>query len=186
MLQALLEPSAFAVFLAIAAAGFLLLLISLIFGELFEHFDVAVDHDLDHGGPGFFSTRVLSVFITAFGGFGAIGTHYGLGTLAASGLGFVSGFFFGSLIYFFARFLYSQQSSSDVRMRDLEGLSARVIVAIPANGVGQVRCSVGEELVDKVARSGDGRAIADGTSVKIDEVLGETVIVSVVNKGSAQ
>lgn len=183
MLQALFEPSAFAVFLAIAAAGFLLLLVSLIFGEIFEHFDGGLDHDLDHGGPGFFSTRVLSVFITAFGGFGAIGTHYGLSTLTASGVGFISGFFFASLIYLFARFLYAQQASSETRMNDLEGQTARVIIAIPAGGVGQVRCRLSEELIDKVARSGTGRAIPENETVRIDEVLGDTVIVSVVNKG---
>ena len=80
-----LPLNAFSVFLAIAAVGFLFLMISLFFGEIFEHFDGSLDHDLDHGGPGFFSTRVLSVFITAFGGFGAIATDYGLGT--ARGVG---------------------------------------------------------------------------------------------------
>ena len=77
--------NAFTMFLAIAAVGFLFLMVSLFFGEIFEHFDGGLDHDLEHGGPGFFSTRVISVFITAFGGFGAIATHYGYGPLAASG-----------------------------------------------------------------------------------------------------
>ena len=47
--------SAFSVFLAIAAVGFLFLLVSLVFGEIFDHFDGGLDHDLSHGGPGFFS-----------------------------------------------------------------------------------------------------------------------------------
>lgn len=172
------QLSAFAVFLTIAAIGFLVLLISLVFGELFEHFE----HDgdvggLDHGGPGFFSTRILSVFITAFGGFGAVGTYYGLSTLAASGLGFASGLVFASLIYAFARFLYAQQASTDVRSQDVVGQTARVVVAIPAGGVGQVRCRIGEQLIDKIARSRDGGAIPENAVVQIEEVLGETVIV---------
>ena len=78
--------SAFTVFLAIAAIGFLFLLVSLIFGEIFEHFgDGHFDHDLSHGGPSFFSVRILSVFVTAFGGFGAVGIHYGLSMLALVG-----------------------------------------------------------------------------------------------------
>jgi membrane protein implicated in regulation of membrane protease activity len=170
--------SAFTVFLGIAAVGFVFLLVSLIFGEMFDHFgDGHFDHDLGHGGPSFFSARILSVFVTAFGGFGAIGTHYGLGVLPSSGIGFLSGIFFASLIWAFASFLYSQQASSDVKSSDLAGQTARVVVSIPTGGVGQVRCQLGEELIDKVARSVDGGAIPENTVVRVDQVLGEIVIV---------
>jgi membrane protein implicated in regulation of membrane protease activity len=167
------QPTAFTIFVAIAAVGFLFLLISLFFGEIFEHFDA----DFDHGGPSFFSTRVISVFITAFGAFGAIAVRYGLSPLAASGVGFGSGLGFGTLVYLFARFLYGQQASSDVGTADLLGQSARVVVAIPPGGVGQIRCRVGEELVDKIARARDGASIAEHTAVRIEEILGEVVVV---------
>ena len=169
--------SAFSVFLAIALVGFLFLLISLVFGGIFEHFEWGADGDMDHGGPGFFSGRIIAVFITAFGSFGAIATHYGLSPLPASGIGFGSGVAFGGCIYVFARFLYGQQASSEVRSADLVGQSARVVVAIPSQGIGQVRCRIGEELVDKIARTRGGEAIPEHTPVLIDEVLGETVIV---------
>ena len=170
--------SAFAVFLAIAGVGFLFLLLSLVFGEIFEHFgDGGFDHGFEHGGPGFFSVRVLSVFVTAFGGFGAVATIYGLGPLPASGVGFASGVFFAYLIYVFARFLYGQQASTEVRANDVLGQNARVVVAIPAGGIGQVRCRVGETLIDKIARSQDGEPIPENTVVRVEEVLGETVIV---------
>lgn len=165
--------SAFTVFLAIAAVGFVFLLVSLFFGEIFEHFDV----DFDHGGPSFFSARVISVFVTAFGSFGAIGVRYGLSPLGASLAGTGGGVLFGSLVYMFARFLYGQQASSDVGAADLLGQSARVVVTIPAGGVGQVRIRLGEELVDKIARAGDGNAIAEHSAVKIEQVLGEVVVV---------
>lgn len=173
--------SAFSVFLAIASIGFLFLLVSLIFGEVFEHLGVDHEHDHDgggdHGGPSFFSPRIISVFITAFGGFGAVGTHYGLTVLPASGVGFTSGVFFASAIYAFARFLYGQQASTQVLGTDLVGKTARVVVAIPASGVGQVRCQVGEEVMDKVARSHDGSSVAANALVKVEQVLGEVVIV---------
>jgi len=169
--------SQFAVFLAISSVGFLFLLVALVFGEAFEHFGADFDHDLGHGGPGFFSVRILSVFVTAFGGFGAGATHYGLGTLGSSGVGFASGVCFAGLIYAFASFLYSQQASSDLRTRDILGKTARVIVPIPPNGVGQVRCQIGEELVDKIARSRDGHPVAENVAVTIVDVLGETVVV---------
>ena len=174
----LTQISQFAVFLAISAIGFVFLIVSLVFGELFDHLDTSFDHDLSHEGPGVLSTRVLSVFVTAFGGFGAVATYYGFGTLGASGVGFLSGLCFAALIYAFATFLYSQQASSGVRTAELVGRPARVVVPIPAGGVGQVRCHVGEELMDKIARSRDGSAIPDNTAVTILEVLGDTVIVA--------
>jgi membrane protein implicated in regulation of membrane protease activity len=167
--------SPFTVFLAIAAVGFLFLLVSLIFGEVFDH--LGVDHDVDMGGPGFFSGRIMSVFVTGFGGFGALAINYGLSPLGASLVGFGSGLVFSAVVYAFARFLYGQQASSDVSSADLLGQSARVVVAIPAGGVGQVRCRLGEELVDKIAQSHDGTAIPEHASVRIDQIVGETVIV---------
>ena len=53
----------------------------------------------------------------------------------------------------------------------------RVVIALPVGGVGQVRCKIGEELVDKIARSTDTAPIAENTPVVIEEVVGETVVV---------
>lgn len=182
MFDWLRQFSAFAVFASIAGVGFVFLLISLVFGEIFELFghdgaDFSHDVDGDHGGPGFFSTRVLSVFVMAFGGFGAIGVQYGMTSVAASGVGFAGGVLLGAAVYAFGRFLWSQQSATEVRTQDLVGQSARVTVAIPEGGLGQVRCRMGEQLVDKIARADDGKPVPENTVVQIQEILGETVIV---------
>jgi hypothetical protein len=169
------ELSAFSIFLAICATGFLFLMVALIFGGLFDFFEA--DHDFDAGGPGFFSSRVMAVFITSFGGSGAIATHYGLSPVPASLVGLGSGLIFGGAIYAFARFLYGQQASTEVRSGDLVGAIGRVVIAIPPGGVGQIRVRLGEELMDKIARTRDGVAIAENVAVTVDEVLGETVIV---------
>ena len=165
------QLSTFVVFLGIAGFGFFFLMISLVFGEIF-HFD----HDFDHG-PGFFSLRVLSVFSTAFGGFGALAVHYGAATITAAGVGLAGGFCFATLIWLFARFLHGQQATSEVRIQDVVGQTARVTVTIPPGGIGQVRCRVGESLVDKIARTRDGGPVPENSVVTIEEVLGETVIV---------
>ena len=131
--------SAFGIFLAIAATGFILLVVSLVFGEAFEHFGDG-HFDAGHGdtgGPGFFSVRVMSVFVTAFGGFGAVATRYGLGPAPASGVGFASGLVFGGVIYAFARFLYGQQSTTHMISADLVGLTGRIVVASPPGGLGR-------------------------------------------------
>ena len=167
------------VFVTIGAIGFLFVLISFLFGEIFEGLDFGHDfhHDFSHEGPGIFSARVISVFITSLGGFGAIAVSAGLGVVASSIIGFTGGFALGALVYFFARFLYSQQASSDITSADLMGLSAKVIVHIPAGDFGQVRCLVGESMIDKIARSRDGSAIPNESMVRIVGVSGESVIV---------
>ncbi|MEP7366012.1 MAG: hypothetical protein ABI972_22370 [Acidobacteriota bacterium] len=176
MSEILQQPPAFLVFLGLAALGFTVLVISLVVGELFDFMDH--DADFDHGGgPSFLSSRVLSVLVTAFGAIGAMSVNAGLAIPAASGVGFAGGVACAALVYWFARFLYSQQATTMTTSADLMGRSARVIIGIPKAGVGQVRCQTGDEIVDKVARSRSGDAIAENTIVKIDQVLGEIVIV---------
>lgn len=172
--------SAFAIFLGIAALGFCFLAFSLIFGEMFGHADLG-GHDADfHGdvhGVSFFSTRVMSVFVTAFGGFGAIGIHLGYGIGVSTGMGLIGGLVFGGLIYLFAAFLFSQQASSDIRVGDLVGKTAQVSVAIPRGGLGQVRCVLGESVLERIARSADGEEIPANAGVKIQAIVGETCVV---------
>jgi hypothetical protein len=175
--------SAFAVFLGIASIGFLILVVSFLSGEMLDHGDLA-GHDADfhgdvHGGAGvsIFSTRILSVFVTAFGGFGAIGIHLGHSVEVSTAMGVGGGLVFGTIIYLFASFLFSQQASSEVRVSDLAGSTAQVSVAIPKAGLGQVRCTLGESVVEKIARSQDGEPIPVNTLVKIEAVVGETVVV---------
>jgi hypothetical protein len=172
--------SAFAIFLAIAAVGFLFLIISLLFGEIFGHGDIGAHGGDVHGdthGVGFLNLRVLSVFVTAFGGFGAIGVHLGYRTEISTAIGLVGGFIFGGIIYLFASFLYGQQASSGVGVGELVGRTGQISVAIPAGGLGQVRCALGENVVEKLARTVDGGAIPANTSVKIESIVGETVLV---------
>jgi membrane protein implicated in regulation of membrane protease activity len=89
----------------------------------------------------------------------------------------VSGLLLAAPVYFLARFLFGQQATSESRSQDLVGRVGRVVVAIPAGGVGQVRCTIGEELVDKIARGREPQAIAENTPVIVEEVVGETVVV---------
>jgi hypothetical protein len=56
-----------------------------------------------------------------------------------------------------------------------------VTVGIPLHGAGQVRCLVGESIVDKIARSRTGNEIPNNAIVRIEEIVGESVIVSPAN-----
>lgn len=166
------------VFLAIAAIGFVFLLVSLVVGDIFDSFGFDTGLDGVADGHGFMDSRVLSVFITSFGGFGAIGIQMGFGIVASSLIGLASGVLLGGLVSLFARFLYKQQSSSSVRSSELVGRTAQVIVSIAPGSLGQVSCRVGEERVEKLARSKDNQEIKVGATVRVDEIAGDSLIVS--------
>ena len=170
------------VYAAIGAVGLLFLLGMLFVGDLFgaDHdFDHSIEHDGDlGGGPSFLSARIISAFITAFGVGGTVGRYYNLSHPAASGVGIVTGFLMSGLVYEFARILYSQQASSELRMAELRGTRGEVTVAIPENGVGEITLTAGGERTTHIARSADGRAIPAGTEVVITNPLGQSVVVS--------
>lgn len=171
------------IYAAIATFGFLLLLFMLVAGDVFggDH-DAGLDHGgFDHGdagGPSIFSVRVMSAFLAAFGVGGVIARYYGLSHPAASGVGVVSGAAMSGLVFQFARLLYSQQASSEVRMTSLVGQSAEVSVAIPEDGVGQIMITAGGERSEHIARSADGLAVPRGAEVVITGLRGDSVIVA--------
>ncbi len=167
----------FTLFVVIGGIGFLFLIASLVVGDLFE----AIGFDLTPAGPdvdfGFLDSRVLSVFITAFGGFGAIGVQLGWGAVVSSLIGLLGGVIFAGVVSLFGRFLVSQQASSSVTDDDLIGRTAQVTVAIKPGEVGQITCRIGDERVEKIARTADGSEIKAGSIVKIESIAGDSVIV---------
>ena len=173
------------IFIAIGAIGFLFLMISLIIGDLFDAFDIDFDTDFDMdadagGGSeiGVLDSRVISVFLTAFGFIAAIFLQIGFGTILSSLVGLGGGILLGGLIFAFGYFLHTQESSSSVSQRDLIGRTAKVIVGIRPESVGQISCHIGEERIEKLARTRDGREIKEGEMVFIEEINGDSFIVS--------
>ncbi len=171
------------IFLVIGAIGFLFLMISLLVGDLFEAFDFDLDFDADFdgadGGFGMLDTRVISVFLTTFGGIGAIAVQLGYNAIIASLSGLIGGVILGAAVYFFGKILYGQQSNSSVGAAQLVGKTAQVIVPILTDSIGQISIRVGEERVEKIARTRDGSEIKAGQDVFIESVSGDGVIVSI-------
>jgi membrane protein implicated in regulation of membrane protease activity len=166
------------VFLIIATVGFVFLLVSLVVGDIFDSFGIDIGPEGVADGHGLLDSRVISVFITAFGGVGAIGIQMGLGIVSSSLLGLAGGVVLGGLVSIFARFLYKQQSSSSVTTAQLIGRSAQVVVSIAPGSLGQVSFRIGEERVEKLARSKDNQEIKAGAIVRVDEIAGDSLIVS--------
>jgi membrane protein implicated in regulation of membrane protease activity len=169
---------------AIAAFGFLVVLLMLVAGDLFggDHeigHDGALSHvEGDASGPSMFSVRIMSSFVTAFGVGGIIGRFYGFSHPAASGIGVLSGLGTATVVYQFARILYSQQASSELHMNTLIGRTAEVSIAIVDDAVGQVTLTVSGQRTEHLARSSDRRAIPRGTEVTITALSGDSVIVT--------
>ena len=167
-----------ALFVVIGGIGFVFLLVSLVIGDIFE----AVGFDFDFGGAGvdfdILDSRVVSVFITAFGGFGAIGVQMGFGALMSSLIGLLGGVVFGGVVSLFGRFLNSQQATSSVSDDSLIGRTAQVTVGIKPGQIGQITARIGDERVEKIARSKNGEEIKAGSIVTVESIAGDSVIVT--------
>ena len=165
-------------FAVIGGIGFVFLLISLVVGDLFEMVGVDLGGGIDNGMDfGLLDSRVIAVFITAFGGFGVIGTQLGLGAVGSSMIGLLGGVIFGAVVSVFGRFLVGQQASSTVTDKDLVGRTAQVSVAIKPGTIGQITAIVGDERVERIARAKDGMEISAGSLVKVESIVGDSVIV---------
>ena len=166
------------VFLIIAAIGFVFLLVSLVVGDLFDSFGFDAGADGVADGHAVLDSRVISVYVTSFGGFGAIGIQMGLSIVVSSLIGLAGGAVLGGIVSLFARFLYKQQSSSSVSTAQMVGRTAQVIVSIAPGSLGQVSCRVGEERIEMLARAKDNLEIKAGAMVRVEEIAGDSVIVS--------
>lgn len=165
-------------FAIIGGVGFVFLLASLILGDIFEMFGGEADLGGEGTDFGLFDSRVIAVFITAFGGFGTIAAWSGYGAIASSLAGLLGGLVFGGVVSAFGRFLVGQQASSTVTDDALIGKTAQVTVAIKPGSVGQITARVGDERVERLARASADAEIAVGSLVTIKSIAGDSVIVA--------
>jgi membrane protein implicated in regulation of membrane protease activity len=171
------------VFITIAIIGFVLLVLALILGEIFEgdgdgDADDGAGVEDSQGGPSIFSFRFIACFITGFGGGGSIGTYYDLGYVVSSLIGVGSAVILAGILYLIVRMLYKRQSSSNVSTQDLTGKDAIVSIAIPANGVGEVSITAKGRMLSQRARTEDGSELKAGNAVTVTQVVGDKVIVA--------
>jgi hypothetical protein len=174
------------IFLIAGVIGFVVLLLSLLFGELFEFGDGPEDLDGDVGfdtdapTPSWFSIKVLAASLVGFGAFGFVATQaklpLGFDWIVA-GIGF---FAVGCGTFFLVlRPLANQQSNSLIGRSSYIGRIGTVELQIPHNGIGQVVFSDqnGARVVQS-AVSADGQALPRQASVVIIDVAKDGVVVS--------
>lgn len=180
-------------YLVLAALGVGYVVIASVLGHVAEAFDVH-----DHGGHGdgdghgastfhfpFFSPLALATLFGALGGWGLILKHGfrladELSLVAAIPLAIATGY---GVTYAAWRMVNASRGTITYRMSDLVGASAEVLTPIPAGGIGEVAAIVGGQRYAGPARESHGREVPRGVVVKVVEVVGGTLLVTVDGKG---
>lgn len=160
--------------------------------------DVDVGHDFDTGGVDAhadagldshagdvaalspISPTTISMFITSFGAVGYLAlvymglTDWFLHLPLATAAGFAMA---GLIFWVLYKIFQVTVSSSEAKVSALPGTTAEVIVGIPQDGLGEIAYTARGTRYNSAARSRDGRAIKQFSSVVIARVVGGTCIV---------
>jgi membrane-bound ClpP family serine protease len=162
------------VFGACLLVGGGLLLLTLIFDDLFGGFLNAIHFGFDLGGVS--PTPVLLGFVAMFGIGGLFGLHsLGAGPGGASGVGVIAGLIGAGVVFGAFKVLGAAQSTETFSLEDMVGSTGRVSVAIPANRYGTI-------LISFAGASHNMTATADsdipaGRVVKVVAVAGTNLVV---------
>jgi membrane-bound ClpP family serine protease len=161
-------------FFIIFLVGLGLTVLTFAVGELFEFFGDGPEFDTDGAaGASPFSSRIIFVFATAFGGFGMIGQalewNVWLTVLFATGGGFMIA---GGTFFLVVAPLARQQGTTRVSSSDFLNMEGQAVSEIPAQGLGRVSLIArgSGARVAQPARSATGETIPFGTAIRVVRV----------------
>ncbi len=160
-----------------------LLLLTLIFDDLFGGFLNAIHLGFDLGGVS--PTPLVLGFVAMFGIGGLIGEHsFGLGVGPATLVGVVAGLIGAGVVFGSFKVLRQAESTDTFSLEDMVGSTARVAVGIPANRYGSV-------LISFAGASHNMGATADaeipaGRVVKVIGVAGNNLVVESTSVSTAE
>lgn len=154
-------------FVVIGAVGLLLLVTSLVLGDLIDGF-------VDGFGPDWLSGTALAAFLAALGFGGALALQLGLGQAGAIGVGLGAGAGAGVLAGLLTRSLGREDDRVTPRSDALVGASATVVSDVPEDGYGTVSLVVAGHPTRLNARS--STAVRTGTQVRVSAVLSSTSV----------
>lgn len=163
------------VFVVCLAVGGILLLITVLLGDILGGALDGIGVDLDIGGVSLMP--LLLAFVAMFGVGGLIGTEaLGLSSGPASIVGGLAGLAGAAIVYGLFSVLRRAEAPEAYSVRDLIGHTGRVTVGIPAGRNGSVIVSHGGATDEMTATS--EQAIAAGATVTIIEVVAGTLVVA--------
>ena len=146
--------------------------------------DAHVDAGSTHIDVPIFSPTILAVFVTGFGGIGAIlRMTTDLHVLVEVALASTGGLLFaGAGLFILGVITRQTQGGSEYATGELVGGRAEVITPIPAGGgLGEVSYVKKGSRSNAPARSRDGRAVPRNSDVRIVSVSGTTLVVEPTN-----
>ena len=153
--------------LAIGAAGILLLVVSLVLGDL-------VDGLLDGVGPDALSGLAVAGFLSAFGFVGALTLAGGGSSALAILAGLVAGVAAGAGAGWAGTRLMRGGDEDTVRSAGLVGLTGTVVEAVPVDGLGMVSVVAAGHITRLNARADE--PIPAGTGIVVTGVLSPTSV----------
>jgi membrane protein implicated in regulation of membrane protease activity len=167
------------IFVVCLAVGGILLLVTVLLGDILGGVLDGVGVDFDLGGVSLMP--LLLAFVAMFGVGGLIGTEaLGLPSGPASLVGALSGVAGAGIVYALFSFLRRAEAPDAFSLGDLVGRQGRVTVGIPAGRNGSVIVSHGGASDELTATSDTD--IAAGTTVTIIDVVASTLIVAPVRR----
>ena len=154
-------------FLALGIAGIVLVLLSLVAGDLLDGVLDALEAD-------WISTAVIGGFVSAFGFGGAAAEGAGLPWPVAVVIGAAAGVACGSFAWWLTGLVKDGPSDGTVSIADSVGQVGQVLTDIPSKGFGVVRVVVGGHSLQLNARS--DLPIPSGAEVDVTGVLSPTAV----------
>ena len=155
------------VFLALGIAGLVLVLVSLVAGDV-------LDGALDALEADWIGSAAIGGFVSAFGFGGAAadaaGAPWPVSVAVALGAGFVVGWF----AWWLTRLVKDGPSDGTITISDTVGEVGKVVTAIPGGGYGVIRVVVGGHTVTYNARA--NTPIEAGDEVNVIGVVSPTAV----------
>jgi membrane protein implicated in regulation of membrane protease activity len=201
------------VYIAFAVVGCGYIVVAALMGHLTDvggdHGHAGGDHGdagsygVDQGGHGavtaghaataafhfpFFSPLALATFLAFIGGYGLMAKHGfeardTVSLLVAIPLALATAYV---VTYGAWKVVQGSRGSSQIRAADLVGADAEVLTPIPAGGVGEVAATVRGQRFTGPAREAAGQAVRQGAHVRVERLIGSTMVVSAVASKAAQ
>lgn len=155
------------VFLVLGVVGLVMLLVSLVAGDLLDGAFDALEAD-------WISTAAISGFVSAFGFGAAAAEGAGAARPVSLAVGAVSGVVVAGFAWWLTRLVKDGPSDGTVSIGDSVGQVAQVITPIPAGGYGVVRIVIGGHTLQLNASA--ALPVEAGTRVNVTGVLSPSAV----------
>jgi membrane protein implicated in regulation of membrane protease activity len=132
------------------------------------------------------SLQMLLLFIGGFGIGGYFASISLLGSVLTVLAGAVGGVALAAVGYSGINFFYRRQTDSNIPSEQYVGLTGIVVTSIGPEGVGQIRCQIGDSRDTFLARSVDAEGVPINSIVRVVNMVGTTAIVEKVGPGELE